>query len=406
MKAATGIAAAGVALAVGCAEPLAPGAWGTFRYFGELEGATPMRLLPPTTDRAGNVYVLHGDRERAENRVFVGHAMGGWSGGCQAHRGDFGVHGFVGRTLDTAWYWSGDALVQVDGDTGSCREVLRTDPVTGTGISFVAVAPWVYETPSRVRLLGMVQGAIDPFPYSVVVDLEQGRYNNPRLFEPDGAESVDVLGTGADPLTREGIFVVSYTSGAGRTTQAIYLDFAGNTTATVRLDLEGPREAYEIMGFVQVSDAGLAAALLAGGELLIFNPGQGGAKSVGDFTPSGILKWGGALYVTGYRESGPVIAKIDDNGSVGAAQEWGVSVSAGQALDQGIEVLDERTDPSRTTRWNDARTAIGGYPLLSPWPLDVYTTDSTGWLVAGPSFAGAVEDMTSVAFAPVGMAMP
>ena len=117
----------------GCVEPLSEGEWGGFRYFGEIRGEPPMRLLPPMTDREGNVYVLYGDTDGGEDTiVYTGSPSGDWSGGCTAHRGIEGLRGFVGRSDDRMWYWSGDALVAVDGRTGSCHELLGRDPVSLT----------------------------------------------------------------------------------------------------------------------------------------------------------------------------------------------------------------------------------------------------------------------------------
>jgi len=393
------------ALLSGCAADLAPGEWGTFRYFGEVQGEPPMRLIPPISDRDGNVYVLYGNRDRAESAVYVGSSLGGWSGGCQAHRGTFGVHGFVGRATSRAWFWSGDALAVADGDTGSCREVLSTDPVTGTTLTFLGVAPQVYETPSRTRLLAMVRGATDDIPYYVRIDLDEESYLDPKPFSPADAQDILVLGTGADPVTRQGIFVVTYLSG-GRQVVAQFVDEGGNLGRSASIDLGGAPEAYSIQGFVQVSDAGLAAALLTDGSLLIFNDQSGGLKPVVGFDPVGIVRWDGELFVTGLQEGLPVAAKLDGNGTLGSVQAWTTSQAASGALSGGVNVVDERSNPSRSASWPESRSAIGSWPFLSPHPLDVYTTTSTGWLVAGPGYSVTTEPVTAVAFAPVGFAIP
>ena len=393
------------ALLSGCAAELAPGEWGTFRYFGEIRGESPMRLIPPITDREGNIYVLYGDRDRAENAVYVGSSLGGWSGGCQAHRGTFGIHGFVGRATDRVWFWSGDALAVADGGTGSCREVLSTDPVTGTTLTFLAVAPQVYETPSRTRLLAMVRGATDDIPYYVRIDLDEESYLDPKPFSPADAQDITVLGAGADPVTREGIFVVSYTSG-GRQVAAQFVDEGGNLTRSSSIQLDGVPDAYSIQGFVQVSDAGLAAALLTDGSLLIFNDQSGGLKPVVGFDPVGIVRWDGELYVTGVQGNQPVAAKLDGNGSLGTVNRWTTAETAAGALAGGVNVVDERSNPSRNASWAESRSAIGEWPFISSHPLDVYTTTSTGWLVAGPGYSVTTEPVTAVAFAPVGFAIP
>lgn len=392
-------------LLAGCAPDLAPGEWGTFRYFGELRGEPPMQLLPPITDRAGNAYVLFGARDITENSVYIGSALGGWSGGCQVHRGSFGVHGFVGRAEDRAWFWSGDALGLADGGTGSCRELLRTDPVTGTELSFIGVAPYVFETPSRTRLLALVRGATDDTPFYVRVDLDQETYLDPRVFEPTDAQDITVLGTGADPVTREGIFVLSYTSG-GRQVVANFVDESNGVTASARLDGFTVPDAYSLQGFVQVSDAGLAAALTTEGQLLIFNRSSGGLKDVTGFTPQGLIRWDGELYVTGLQQGVPVVAQLDGNGTVGAPQRWTTAEAADNALNGTVVVRDERSDPTREASWQSPTSAPSDLPFMTPWPVDVYTAGSTGWLVAGPAYSVATEPFTAVAFAPVGFAVP
>ena len=72
----------------GCVDYLDPGEHGVMRYFGEVRGDAPLALLPPIADRDGNVYVLYGARDLSTALVFVGHAGGGWTSGCTAHKGD------------------------------------------------------------------------------------------------------------------------------------------------------------------------------------------------------------------------------------------------------------------------------------------------------------------------------
>ena len=124
---------------------LETGEWGTIRYFGELVGVAPERfdpeddqpmleLYPPTSDRSGNLYVLY-EEPTGGSVVFVGEALGGWSKGCTAdeemlpHQDvtDPQVHGFLGSSDNMAWFWSGDALVQVSGETGACKQILDKD---------------------------------------------------------------------------------------------------------------------------------------------------------------------------------------------------------------------------------------------------------------------------------------
>ena len=72
-----------------CSPPLENGEIGNIRYFGEISGDVPMRMLPPITDRDGNVYVAYGDRNRSDTEIWAGRASGGWNSACKGHRGAF-----------------------------------------------------------------------------------------------------------------------------------------------------------------------------------------------------------------------------------------------------------------------------------------------------------------------------
>ena len=74
--------AAAVVLLGGCIQYLGPGEIGTGRYFWEIEGDDPLPVLPPISDRDGNVYILAGSLNQPDVEVFVGHAGGGGSAGC------------------------------------------------------------------------------------------------------------------------------------------------------------------------------------------------------------------------------------------------------------------------------------------------------------------------------------
>lgn len=395
-----------LALLCGCTDLLAPGQWGTPRYFAEIPGTTPLRLHPPRSDREGNVYVVHGDRERTENLIYVGHHDGGWSGGCSEHRGEFGVHGIVGSDADRAWLWSGDLLVEVSGTTGACDEILSHDPTTGTQLDFLAVVPWIVDTPSRTTLLALIQGPTDPHPFHVVVDLDNRDYFDLSGFEPEDAEDLRVLGTGADPDRDRGYIVVSYLAGAGRRTEALALDREGVLVGRIELDLPDDLAAYAILGFLQPNDAGLMAGLLEDGRLLVFNDNSGGPKNVDGLTPGGMLRHEGTLWVSGTDGGDPVVARLGDGGDLGGAERFDTARTADGGLGGNLEVMDERSDPSRFRSWDDARSAMSTQSLISPYPLDVYTTASTGWLIAGPGYSTGIEGMTAVAYAPVGLAVP
>jgi hypothetical protein len=393
---------------LGCAQSLPEGEWGTFRYFGELRGEPPMRLLPPHTDRNGNAYVLFGNVEGGEDtQVFTGTPSGDWSSGCTAHRGVTGLRGFVGRTDDMAWYWSGDSLVSVSGETGSCNELLTTDPVTLTELYFEGVIPAVDETPSRRSMVALVQGSVDSLPFHVVIDLDQETYSESVQFTPSDASGVVVLGTGASATEAGGVLVVAYTLLGDTVFEAIFVGRDGSPTDRVVLDLD-PELAVDgaIEGFVQNSEDGLWVGLLSDGNLLLFDDRSGGATSADGMSPVGVQAWNGELFLTGLSDGTPVIAEIKSSGELDSVRTWTAAVEAQQDLANGIRVRDERHSPTRRVSWNSVETAIGSWPLVTPHPLDVYTLDSTSWLVAGPGYDTGVEPFSAVAFAPVGVRLP
>jgi hypothetical protein len=409
---------------------LKPGEWGQFRYFGELEGAPPLRLLPPLSDRDGNAYVLYEDFN-GDSVIYTGQALGGWSVGCQAHElpledrdhedGELNVHGFLGASQDEAWYWAGDALVNVSGATGQCTQILDTDPLTVTDLQFVAAIPWVWETPSRRTLVAMVRGVSDRFlgvpPYQVVVDLDLGRYVAYDVFQPSDAECVDVLGVGGSKTREEGVFIVAYTDDGERIVEARFVDAKGRATGSVALDFGA--EAYDcveeesteprVTGFIQANKQGVWAGLLDDGTLVAFNKGGGSVRELPNYTPTGLVRFGDHLWVSGMDDTNrPVVGKLQATGNVVASdvRRWASAEKAAQGLEGKIEVLDQRYSPSEPVTWKSPTTAIGAWPFLSPFPLDQYANDTTGWLIAGPSYESASQQRTAIAYAPVGISVP
>jgi hypothetical protein len=398
-----------VALA-GCVDYLDPGEHGVMRYFGEVRGAPPLALLPPIADRDGNVYVLYGARELSGALVFVGHAGGGWTSGCSLHKGDSrGAHFWVGRAQDRAWYWSGDALVEVAGATGSCKAVLDRDPASNADLLFLGVVPSVREAPSRTSLVAMFQSPSDPRPYQGVIDLGLGRYSDLRRFEPRDAEAVAVLGTGADAGGEVGVMLVRYTQDDAGVIEGRFFDQRGRTTAVATVTGGDPLLLGQdaVLGQLQVSEDGLVAGLLSDGSLVSFNQSGGQVASYSlDMTPVGVHRdAGGSLWLVG-DSGGPVIAPLGEIGQPGSPVAWTSSEEAAAAMRGEVRVLDDRIDPRRYTTWTDPASAMGEHPFLTAAPPLVYAQDTTAWLFAGPGYSVGGEPRTSVALAPVGMTYP
>lgn len=392
----------------GCIDYLDSGELGRARYFGEVRGAAPLRMSPPISDREGNVYALYGERGLNEAAAFIGHARGGWSTGCEIHEGDDrGAHGWVGHATRRAWYWSGDALVAVNGETGGCSAVLDRDPRSGSNLLFQAVVPMVVEQPSRSTVITMIQTSADPVPYHAVVDLDLGRYSEGRQFEPSGASDVRVLGVGADEPSRTGFIVVRY-SFEGRTeVEGLFLDHEGRITA--RAPITGASGSTEdaVEGYLQSVDGDIVIGLLETGELIMFDRNAGSTVPFDAFAAAGVHKWNDRLYVVGGTAAGPQIATISERGEIGEPQPWQSSLEAAAALSADtIAVIDERSEPRQVVGWQSPSSAIGAAPFLSAHSPDPYATDTTGWLVAGPAFQLETNPRTSVAFAPIGITYP
>ena len=101
----------------------------------------------------------------------------------------------------------------------------------------------------------------------------------------------------------------------------------------------------------------------------------------------------------------PVVGRIQSNGNVEEVREWVSSKEAALNLKGSVEILDQRYQPAEPDKWRDPVTAIGSWPFISPYPLDVYAIETTGWLVAGPSFKSTLT-RTAVAYGPVGISVP
>lgn len=423
---------AGLAGTTGCRSGLLDaGDWGTFRYFAELEGDIPMRLVPPISDREGNVYVLYEDSV-GDSVVYTGQYVGGWSTGCQPQELPLDdeadnistLHGFLGSSDSRAWFWAGDALVEVDGTTGQCTQVLDTDPLTVTDLQFVGAIPWIHETPSRRTMVAMVRGVSDVFfgvpPYQVVVDLDLGRYVAYDVFQPSDASCVDVLGVGSAPSRNEGVMLVAYNHEDTRKVEVRFLNSRSEVTATIPVDMAGEvydcvdgdtRTEPEILGFMQANAAGIYAGLLSDGRLLAFHSEATDGvepRELPDYTPAGLVRHGDDLWVSGVFDERPVIGKLDSSGFVSedSVRRWESSETAASKLNGTVKVLDQRYSPSEPVNWKSPTTAIGSWPFLSPFPLDQYAQDTTGWIIAGPSFESTSQVRTSVAFAPVGVSVP
>jgi hypothetical protein len=404
---------AGSGCITGCVSEPEPGEYGTFRYVGNVRGATPLTLIPPVHDRQGNAYVLFGDISTLEVQSFVGSRAGGWSGGCDLSQGnDFGVHGFMGVAEDRVWYWAGEALVVVR-KGGGCERVLEFDPSSGARLNVRAAVPWVRDTPSGKRqALAWIQSATDPLPFQVVLDLNDasgfndGVYTEIREFDPGNASDVQVLGTGGRLKAQEGVVIARFTVDGTVRTEARFISIEGRTTDEVTLAGLDTLPQYGFLGYLQGNESGLYAGLDVEGQLVVFDRSGGKRVAVSGMTPAGVHEWDGQLYLVGEDGGRPKVAPIDDDGDIGDVDDWDASIAAIESLGGEIDVIDDRSLPSREIKFGNPRTAMGNFPFVQSHRLDYYADGTTAWLVAGPSFSAAGEDRTAIAYAPVGVSYP
>jgi hypothetical protein len=398
-----------IAALSGCIDYLDPGEVGAVRYFGEVRSTAgmPLPVLPPISDRDGNAYVLSGARDLRQVTAFTGQAGGGWSSGCSLHKADDrGAHGWIGGARDRAWYWSGDALVEVSGETGSCNYVLDRDPASAANLAFLGVVPSVRDAPSRVTVVALIQSPNDALPYWVVVDLGLQRYTQLRRFEPGNASNVVVLGTGALDDAGRGVMLVKYDLGGVPVVEARYLDADATETGVAKVGgLEMAAE-DEVLGFLAATEDTTAAGVLADGRLVVFNRQGGSARGVSGLTPAGVHVKDGALWMVGTNGSGPAIAGVAPDGGVGGIVGWSTSSRAAGALAGGLQVVDDRAAPRRYTTWSNSSSAIGPFPFLSAATPHAYASGTTLWVIAGTAYDVGGELRTQIALAPIGLAYP
>jgi hypothetical protein len=397
----------GALVCASCIELLEPGELGELRVLGDIRGEVPLPVTAPIADRNGNIYVLVGTREMPEVSASVARFGGGWTGGCRIHEGTMSdTHGWIGASEDRAWYWSGTALVQVDGETGSCKDVLDTDPATAADLLFVGVAPAIRETPSRTTVVAMIQSPSDAVPFTSVVDLDLGVYTDLRRFDPANAIEPVVLGTGSDPeIDGAAIFVVRYTLGEAVRVEARFVAPSGETTDVAPLEGIDDTGANAIAGFVQ-SAGDKAAGVLGTGALVVFDRVGGRVRDTMGIEAVGVHRDGARLWVVGIKNARPAIGEIGPSGDVSRVVAWTSSENTANRLARGVSVLDDRVQPIATRRWTDARASTGPWPFVQPESPFVYGDGVTLLMIAGTTFETGGMPFTEIAVGPAGIEYP
>ena len=407
-----------------CVDYLEPGELGTSRFFAEVRGKTPLPITPPISDRDGNVYVLYGNDGNFLS-TFIGHTQGTWTSGCDFHKvKEEPIIGWVGTAQHRAWYWSGHSLAELSGKTGTCNVVLDKDPLNSANIFFHGVIPWIRETPSQTTVLALMKTGINPSLVHTVIDLDLGRYTNNRKFEPTDAKNISVLGVGAHRDTERGFFLTQYEQNNKTITAGIALDKDGKEmyrTFISSMPVLSDDETIKAAGYLLSSDGAAVVGLLKTGHLLFYNHHQGTSciqtaseiiQHSSGLAPIGIHQWDGRLWLVGLLNNQPAISALNPSieqcsARIETASIWNTSIQARNKLEQGVTVLDQRSAPTEQYRWNPAKTGMGAFPFLHAYSPDKLAIDTTGWIIAGPSFSfDGNNTMTSIAFISIGISYP
>jgi hypothetical protein len=399
------------ALASSCASPLSAGEHGDFRFVGVVRGDFPLRILPPISDREGNLYTLYGSLDLPEATAFVSRAHGGSSLLCSITKGDtFGPHGWVGFAESNAWYWSGGALVFVGGD-GSCGQILDRDPGTDSSLSFRAVLPWVRDAPSRSTVVALVQSPLDASPFTVLIDLNAQIFTSITAFTPEDATDVRVIGVGADRAARSGVVLLAYRLGEDDRLEARFYDEDAALVAIAPIR-GGPLSEYGVAGYLQINAHGTVAGLVPGvngaAPSLVSFDRFGGAVTplTADMAAVGVHRWEGRLWLVGTAEDEPVLAPIDDKGNTGTPVRWDASVRTAAGLAGPLSLIDDRSAPSRRTTWASVRPATGVFPFLHAHSSTEHAEGTTITVIGGPQFESGGSKRTSFAVVPIGISYP
>lgn len=399
----------------GCIEYLEPGELGQFRYLGDYVAEEAFLFPRPVADRNGSVYAMMGSRDLAQTEATVGYPSGGgWRGRCAVHQNvDRGLHGWLDTSVNRAWYWSGDALVEVDGLNSDCRQVLRRDPNSQSQLAFKALIPFVKWTPSRRTMVGMVQAPSDPVPFQVVVDLDIRLYTRFEQFIPRNAENVVSLGTGAEEATEAGFMVVRYEIEGDDgeepdvRVEARFLNVDAEVTDIVPIGGLAAFEEDAMTGYMQIGDAGWAAGVLNDGSVLVFDRNNARVISdTGPLEPVGVHLWNGTAYVVGMANGRPSIAAVNESGGLNSPVVWAASERLAESLRTNVVVQDDRFTPIQALTWSNPEAPFGESPLVvpnAPWP---YAVDTSLMMIAGPTYQSGGQSFVSLAVGPVGLSYP
>ncbi len=382
----------------GCIQNLEPGQVGAGRRVGDAFPGPIAAVLPPMTDRDGNLYVVTGVPDStgrpSPGTAYVGASRGGWTAGCQTSDAiKSSARGWIGATSSVGWLWADTAVLELD-TAGNCTARLDRDPASASDVTFQAVAPVVEETLSGNFAIAILSTTADPAPHLATIDLGLGTIVSATAL----ADGTQVYGAGVDPSTHEGVFAISDDTGA----KLIFVAPHGEISATAPITgTMGPLKGE----IVVAGDGSFFAGVIADDAVLVGD--RTGARVVApDFTAVGVqADDSGWPWVVGQSADGAArIAPTAANG-LGPSQPWSCASELTSALAAGIVVVDDRIGERTSVTWA-AHSALGTNPLVESHTAPVYGVGSRALLVGDGLVDRGGIPYSQLAVLPAGVSFP
>lgn len=388
-----------LALALGgCVDGLAPMELGVGRRVGMYPGDVSA-VLPPMTDRAGNLYVVTGMPDSSGSpqpgTAHTGGARGGWSEGCSTGSGAHGgARGWIGATDGRGWLWTKTAIIELDVPSGTCTTKLDTDPVSASDVVIVAAAPLVDEGVSGRFALAIVTTGAEPTPHLATIDLDLGIMRTSTALP--GAE---VFATGADVERNEAAFLIRDENGL----RVLLARAHDGITSTIAVSGTLPAPGKEVGEIAFSSDGSIAAVL--GVDTLALGTRAGLGITTAPMTLRTIERDDeGQLWLAGADAAGAKVAPVA-GGLAGRPLAWTCATEIDRLLAEGILVIDDRAGQRTASRWH-AHAAYGASALLPMRSAPPYAVGARAVLVADPAVERGGIPYSQLAVIPVGVEFP
>ncbi|HEY4176744.1 MAG TPA: hypothetical protein VGM90_07930 [Kofleriaceae bacterium] len=399
-----------IALA-GCVDGLQPAEVGMGRRVGtgDVQGDVSA-VLPPMTDRSGNIYVVSGEPDSTgipqPGTFWVGDSQGEWTQGCLTGEGiRGGALGWIGATSDRGWLWTGTQIVEVIpdyanwsevGEISLCRSKLDVDTVSQADIFYKAVAPFVDETVSGDFAVGAITLGATPTVYLSTFQLDIGDFG--VVTNSLALGDVDVLATGANPSTREAAFLVRDAAGPR------IVIAKPNAKSLTTILVNGTLPTTTLISQLTFASDGSIAAVLDDHTVLVGNR-SGVTVSPAPFTARGIeTDDDGNAHLIGVASDVAQVATIHE-GLLGVGQEWSVAMSVEAQLAAGVVVVDYLSGSRDAHRWQ-THAAAGGISLVQRYHAPAYAVGARAVLVANPAVDRGGVKYSQLAVVPVGVELP